>query len=159
MERDFSVITVEDWLRGPLQLVDSDAARANKRVLDAHLQAEWSNDLDATMRTMHRDEPWQIVYGLGIEVRGYEQVREYYAARFNIWSGPGMEYFTRATIADTCAYLECSKLMWLPDNATEGKELDVPTVLVVDFRDGLLLGETVYLDSAHIRQQLSGSAG
>jgi hypothetical protein len=157
MTRDFSTITVEDWLRGPLHVVDSDAARANKQVLDAHLQGEWCSDLDATMATMHRDGPWQIVHALGLEVRGFEEVREYYAERFTVHTGPGMEYFTRVTVADTCAYMECSELTWIPQTATGGRQLSVPTVLVVDFRDGLLLGETVYMDGALLRGQLEGA--
>lgn len=158
MERDYSTITVEDWLRGPLHVADSDAARANKQVLDAHLQAEWSSDLDATMETMHPDEPWQIVYGLGLEVRGFDAVRDYYATRFTTHTGPGIAYFTRVTIADTCGYVECMELTWIPgDNPTGGKQIHVPTVLVVDFRDGLVLGETVYLDGATLTQQIAGA--
>jgi hypothetical protein len=154
--RDFSTITIEDWLRGPLHVAGTEAAHANKRMLDAHLQAEWTSDLDGTMATMHRDEPWQIVHGLGVEVRGFDAVTEYYATRFTTWTGPGMEYFTRVTIADTCAYMECSELTWIPDTPTGGRHLSVPTVLVVDFRDGLVLGETVYMDSALLRGQLGG---
>jgi hypothetical protein len=150
MTIDFSVIEVQDWLRGPLYVFGSHTARANKRVLDAHLQAEWTSDLDATMRTIHPDEPWQIVHGLGVEVRGFDAVRAFYAARFERCTGPGMEYFTRVAITDTCAYLEC-----VACRDARGNRLDVPAVLVVDFRDGLLLGETVYLDSALARERIS----
>jgi hypothetical protein len=157
MAPNFSTIRVEDWLQGPLHVFDSQAARANKRVLDAHLQAEWTSDIDATMRTIHPDNPWQIVHGLGVEVRGFEEVRAFYAARFEQWTGPGMEHFSRVTIGDTCGYLECVAGR-VPGQAAPADGLDVPAILVVDFRDQLLLGETVYLDSALAREQLSQQA-
>ena len=162
MSTNFATIEVQDWLQGPLHVADTDVAHANKQGLDAHLQAEWSGDLDATMRTVHPDEPWQIVHGLGFEIRGYEAVREYYAARFESWPGPGMEYFTRVTVTDTCAYLECQLAIEAGEEfaglPAHGAKLDVPAVIIVDFRDSLVLGETAYLDSALAREQLSGSS-
>lgn len=159
----YATIRVEDWLRGPLQVADSGAARANKDALEAHLRAEWSSDLDATMATIHPDDPWQIMHGLGVEVRGFEPVRGYYAGRFETWPGPGMESFSRVTIAETSAYLEC-QLTPEPDGAFGGRataagaKLDVPAVIIVDFRDGLVLGETLFLDSTLAREQL-GAGG
>ena len=161
MAQNFGDVQVQDWLRGPFEIMDTDTARSNKQALDAHLQAEWSSDLDATMATIHPDEPWQIVHGLGVHVRGFQAVREYYAARFENWPGPGMEHFDRVTITDTCAYLECQLGIELAGgfagHAATDARLDVPAIIVVDFRDGLVLGETNYLDSALAREQLSGS--
>lgn len=162
MSHDFASIQVEDWLHGPLRVSDSEEARANKRALDRHLQAEWSSDLEATMATIHPREPWQVIHGLGVDVRGFEAVRDYYARRFDNWPGPGMEHFDRVTVTEACAYLEC-RLSLEPQGefagrAAEGRKLDVPAVIVIDFEEGLVVGETVYLDSALARVQLGEQA-
>lgn len=158
----YTDVRLEDWTKGPFQVADTDAAWANKAGLEAHFEAEWSGDLDTTMQTIHPEEPWQIVHGLGVEVRGFEAVRDYYARRFTSWPGPAMDHFTRVTVGDTCIYcegvLELEPQGDFAGRSAAGSKISVPACIVVDFRDGLVLGETVYLDSATAKQQL-GPAG
>lgn len=161
MLRDFTAIEVEDWLEGPLRVAPSEQAQANKRGLDAHLRAEWSSNLDATMATIHPEDPWQTVHGLGVNVRGFEAVKEYYAQRFVNWPGPGMEHFDRVTVSEDAGFLECQLSLEpvgdFAGRSASGARLNVPALIVIDFKDALVLGETCYLDSALAREQLGES--
>ncbi len=153
-------VRLEDWVRGPLFIADTDLARANKAMMERHFLTEWNGDIEATMQTIHPDEPWQRIPALGVDIRGYEAVRDYYLARFATWPGPAMKFFDRATVADTCIYVE-GKLAIEPKGQiggvrTEARILTAPCVIVVDFRDGLILGETVYVDGKALMDGASG---
>lgn len=107
------------------------------------------------MATIHPDDPWQRIPGLGVEVVGFGAVRDYYLARFGSWPGPAMRHFDRTTVTDTCVIVE-GTLHIAPKGAFAGREaagkvIVAPAVIVVDCRDGLILGETVYADGAALR--------
>src|SRR5690606_13423171 len=115
-----------------------------------HFLTEWNGDIEATMATIHPDRPWQRIPALGVDVNGFDAVREYYLRRFETWPGPAMKHFDRVTVADTCLIVE-GTLSVEPRGAfgairTDAKHLTAPCVIVVDFKDGLILGETVYVD-------------
>jgi predicted ester cyclase len=156
---DYTDVRLEHWVRGPLFVADTDTARANQAVLERHLSVEWQSDIEATMATIHPDDPWQRIPGLGVEVVGLEGVREYYLNRFASWPGPGMKHFDRVAIVDHAAYIE-GTLDFQPSGDFGGIEaagvtIQTPTVIVVDFRDGLILGETLHLDSAKALGQVA----
>lgn len=134
-------VRLERWCRGPLFLAPTAAAAANKAALEAHFLAEWNDDIDGTMATIHPDNPWQRIPALGVEVVGLDAVRAYYLARFQSWPGPVMETFDRVSITDTAIFVE-GVLKAQPGRAIG--TLAGPCVVVIDFRDGLVLGETVY---------------
>lgn len=153
-------VRLENWVRGPLFIADTDAARANKAVMERHFLTEWSGDIEATMATIHPDQPWQRIPALGIDINGYDAVRDYYLRRFANWPGPAMEFFDRATIADTCLYVE-GTLTIEPKGEFGSVKIDAqvlraPSVIVVDFKDGRILGETVYVDGATLMGQRAG---
>jgi len=146
---------LESWTKGPLSIADSAAARGNKAMLERHFAAEWGGDIDATMATIHPDNPWQRIPAIGVEVIGFDAVRDYYLARFGSWPGPAMSHFDRTTVTDTCIIVE-GTLRITPKGSFAGRQaggrlLVAPTVIVVDCRDGLILGETVYADGAALR--------
>jgi len=150
-------VRLEAWSRGPLFVAPTELARANKSAMERHFLAEWNGDIEATMATMHPDQPWQRIPALGVNVNGTEAVREYYLSRFNIWPGPAMEYFDRVSIVDTCLYVE-GVLRVTPKGefggvSTNATLLSAPAIIVVDFRDGLVAGETVYVDAASLNGQ------
>lgn len=153
---------LEELTVGPLFVADNDLARRNKAVLEAHFKAEWGTDIEATMRTMHPDRPWQRILGLGIDVQGFDEVRDYYLRRFETWPDPVMEHFDRVTVTDTVAYVEGTLKLTLQGDfqglQAEGGTIESLTVIVIDFRDGLLLGETVHLDSAKAAGRVGGRA-
>jgi len=155
-------VRLEDWVKGPFQLCDTEASRRCKLAIERHFEAEWNSDIEATMETIHPDEPWQFIPGLGVEVRGFDNVRAYYESRFDSWPGPAMDHFDRLSITDTCAYFE-GELAIQPSgsfggHAVGGKPIRVPAVIIVDTRDGKVLGETVHLDSAAVLSQIGDGA-
>ncbi len=134
-------VLLERWCRGSMSVADSPAARANKAALEAHFLAEWNDDIDATMATIHPDNPWQRIPALGVEVIGTQAVRAYYLARFSSWPGPVMDHFDRVTVTEHAIIIEGAL------KPQPGRQIDAlagPCVVVIDFRDGLVLGETVY---------------
>ncbi len=148
-------VHIEDLCNGPIFVGDTAAARANKAALERHFALEWACDIEGTMSTMHPDGPWQRIPALGVDVNGFEAVRDYYLKRFGSWPGRALAGFSRVTVADTCIYTE-GMLDIRPTGAfggvdMAGRTLRTPVVIVVDFRDGLVLGETVYMDASAIR--------
>jgi hypothetical protein len=149
-------VRLEDWTRGRLFVFDDPAARANKAMLERHFVAEWNNDIEATMRTIHRQAPWQRIPSLGTDVNGFEAVREFYLQRFKSWPGPAMKSFDRATVGPASIYVE-GRMEIRPKGQFGGVEaagvlISSPTVVVIDFLDGLILGETVYVDAGALRR-------
>ena len=160
MSSAYSDVRLEDWVKGPFQVFDSDVARASVAAVEAHFEAEWNSDIEATMATIHPDDPWQRIPGLGVEVVGFDAVRAYYENRFESWPGPAMDHYSRVVACDTCVYFE-GMLEIKPSGSFGGREvggkpIDVPAVIIVDCRDGLVLGETVHLDSAAVLNQIGG---
>lgn len=150
---------LETWTKGPLFIADAAAARANKAMLEQHFAAEWGADIAATMATIHPENPWQRIPSLGVDVIGVEAVRDYYLARFRSWPGPAMTHFDRTTITETCIIVE-GTLRVTPKGVFAGREaagrmIVAPTVIVIDCRDGLILGETVHADGAALRGEAS----
>jgi hypothetical protein len=156
-------VRLEKWVRGPLIIAGTQTAHANKAMMERHFLTEWNSDIEATMATIHPEGPWQRIPALGVDVNGFDAVRDYYLRRFETWPGPAMKFFHRATIADTCLYVE-GTLTIEPKGEfgsmkTDMQVLTAPTVIVVDFKDGLILGETVYVDGAALMGQMRDRTG
>jgi ketosteroid isomerase-like protein len=146
---------LETWTKGALFIAEGVTPLANKAMLEQHFAAEWGGDIEGTMATIHPDNPWQRIPALGLDLRGVVAVRDYYLARFGSWPGPAMPHFDRTTVTDTCIIVE-GTLRITPKGAFAGRSpagrvIAAPAVIVVDFRDGLIVGETVYADSAALR--------
>lgn len=154
-------VRMERWVRGPMFVADTAAARANKAMMELHFLTEWNGDIEATMKTIHPEAPWQRIPALGVDVNGYEAVRAYYLRRFDTWPGPAMTAFDRVTVVDTCLYVE-GTLAVEPKGEfgtvkTVTGVISAPCVIVVDFKDGLVLGETVHVDGAALTKQMAGT--
>ena len=134
-------VKLRSWCKGPFQMAGGALALSNIAALEAHFLAEWNDDIDATMATMDPHEPFQRVPALGVDIRGVVAVRDFYLARFASWPGPVMEAFDRVTVGDTAILVEG---VLRPQPGAEIGRLVGPCVVVVDFRDGLILGETVH---------------
>lgn len=138
-------------------------AERNWERLKEHTVAEWSSDLDATMATMTRNDPFQIMYATGLEVRGFEEVREFYRQRMETFQGQGF-FAQRWVISDKVivgnGYFSGApkgKFFGVP---ASGKPLLLPMSLWIYFEDTLLKGEASYLDGFELRRQLrEGTSG
>lgn len=145
-----------------LVLAGGAAAERNWERLKEHTVAEWSGDLDATMATMTRNEPFQIMYATGLDVRGFEPVREFYRRRMQTFTGQG--FFARRWVLSEKAIVGNGHFSGAPTGeffgvAATGKTLRLPMSLWIYFEDGLVKGEESFLDGAELRRQLREGAG
>ncbi|HEV2574764.1 MAG TPA: ester cyclase [Beijerinckiaceae bacterium] len=133
------------------------AARHNWQMMLAHTSAEWSGDLDATMETMTRNDPFQIMYATGLEVRGYEAMREFYRVRLTTFQGQG--FFPHRWVVSDDLMVGNGYFYGTPTGTffgmpTSGKTLCLPMTVWIYFEDGLIKGEVAYLDGHELRQQM-----
>lgn len=133
------------------------AAEHNWRMLLTHTSAEWSGDVDATMATMTRNDPFQIMYGTGLNVRGWEAVREFYRGRLQTFQGQAFE--VRRWIVSDSVIVGNGYFAGTPKGIffgieTTGKRLCLPMTVWVHFEDGLIKGEAAYLDGHELRHQI-----
>ena len=132
-------------------------AQRNWERLVEHTVAEWSGDIDATMATITRDDPFQIMYATGLHVRGWEAVREFYLGRFKTFSGQGF-FAQRWVVSDEVIvgngyFSGAPKGNFFGVEAT-GKRLLLPMTIWIYFQDTLVKGESSYLDGAELARQL-----
>lgn len=138
-------------------ILDTDRARANWERFCEHAVAEWSGDMDATMATMSRDDPFQLFHATGVEVWGYEAVRAFYEERLQTFSGQGF-HAKRWVVTDDAAvgrgwFKGAPKGMFF-GTMTYGKPLFFPMTLWIYFKDGLILGEAAFSDGAELQRQI-----
>lgn len=147
---------VEDYTTGRVFVADTDLSRANKAVFEKHLVSEWKSDIENTMVTIHRDNPYQKIPALGVDVHGHDGVREFYLGRFASWPGPAMKSFDRVTITDHNIYVEGKFDVEtsgddLKGLKVAGRTVTTPCMIVLECRDRLLVGEIVYMDSGDFK--------
>lgn len=124
-------------------------------VVQRHIDAENSADLDAMIASFHR--PRYEVFPMGAVFEGEQPVRDLIAG---LVAGFPDFYFTPTTIhhADHAVIVEARmtgthKAEWagLPP---KGNKLDIPLVCIFDFEDDHLINEKVYFDFAAVQRQL-----
>ena len=143
--------------QGHLHVVGGPVAEENRRAMERHFEAEWHDDLDAVMKTLVPDDCYQRVPSLGLEVRGPEAVRAFYARRIETW--PGQAFSQEDVLigphvsrtAGTWTVKPIDEFLGLPAN---GHRVHVPGYISIEFRDGLIVGETLYFDSTDMAKQL-----
>ena len=136
-------------------------AEANWARLEEHTVAEWSGDLDATMATMTRNEPFQIMYATGLDVRGFDEVREFYRRRMETFQGQG--FFAKRWVISDEAIVGNGYFSGAPEGEffgepAHGRKLLLPMSLWIYFEDTLLKGEASYLDGHELRRQIREGA-
>lgn len=133
------------------------AAERNWERLKEHTVAEWSGDLDATMETMSRNEPFQIMYATGLDVRGFDEVRAFYKRRMETFSGQGF-FAHRWVISDQIivgnGYFSGSPVGEFFGMPASGKQLLIPITVWIYFEDTLVKGEASYLDGLELQRQI-----
>jgi predicted ester cyclase len=132
-------------------------AERNWNMLLAHTSAEWSGDLEGTMATMSRNDPFQIMHATSLDVRGFEQVREFYRERLTTFQGQG--FFPHRWVVSDQIIVGTGYFSATPSGvffgiASHGKTLCVPMTVWIYFEDGLIKGEAAYLDGDELRRQI-----
>ena len=123
----------------------------------AHTSAEWSGDLDATMDTVSRNDPFQIMHATGLHVRGWEQVREFYRERLRTFQGQGFiphRWVVSDEIIVGNGYFSGAPKGVFFGTPSTGQTLCIPLTVWIYFENGLVKGEAAYLDGAELRRQL-----
>ena len=109
------------------------------------------------MATMTRDDPFQIMHATGLDIRGWENVREFYRKRMQTFSGQG--FFPHRWIASDLAIVGSGYFSGRPDGVffgvqTSGKSLCLPMTVWIYFEDSLVKGEAAYLDGLELQRQI-----
>lgn len=132
-------------------------AERNWQRLEEHTVAEWSGDLAGTMATMSRNDPFQIMYATGLDVRGWDAVRDFYAQRLKTFQGQG--FFARRWVVSDKAIVGSGYFSGTPTGTffgvpTTGKKLCLPMTVWIYFEDTLVKGEVAYLDGLELQRQI-----
>jgi steroid delta-isomerase-like uncharacterized protein len=137
--------------------VSSEATRSAIEVVKAHMEAEDRQDLDATLATF-TDDCYYSVPGLGVELRGKQEIRRWYEELFaaipdfrnseeRYWEAEGQIFFS--------AYMEGTHRGTWHGWAPTGRSFKSPMFVRIPIAaDGLMEAEIVYNDSADVFTQL-----
>jgi predicted ester cyclase len=125
-------------------------------VLSEHARLEHAFDYSATMRTMTQD-CYQEHTSIGLRREGQRACFEYYEGLFGAFPDFGAEqhglaHATNYVVIWGTVHGTMTK-DWLGLTAT-GKSFELPLVVIVEFRDGLLVGEIIRYDAMEFCQQL-----
>jgi predicted ester cyclase len=141
------------------QVIKAGGALADRnwaRLVD-HTVAEWSGDLDGTMATMSRNDPFQIMYATGLHVVGFDEVREFYRNRMLTFQGQG--FFAHRWVVSDEVIVGNGYFEGVPNGVffgtpTTGKKLCLPMSIWIYFEDTMLKGEAAYLDGRELQRQI-----
>jgi len=141
------------------QVIKAGGALADRnwaRLVD-HTVAEWSGDLDGTMATMSRNDPFQIMYATGLHVVGFDEVREFYRNRMLTFQGQG--FFAHRWVVSDEVIVGNGYFEGVPNGVffgtpTTGKKLCLPMSIWIYFEDTMLKGEAAYLDGRDLQRQI-----
>jgi steroid delta-isomerase-like uncharacterized protein len=137
--------------------VASDVTKSTLEVVKEHMAAEDRQDLDATLATFTED-CYYSVPGLGIELRGKDQIRRWYEDLFaaipdfrnseeQYWEADGQVFFG--------AYMEGTHMGTWHGWPPTGRRFRSPMLVRIPIApDGLMEAEIVFNDSADIFMQL-----
>jgi steroid delta-isomerase-like uncharacterized protein len=132
----------------------------NKKELEAavtrYAAAKQSHDLDATVDMCAEDCTYQSI-GFGPVVRGKDELREFFGSLFEAIPDYSGDF-------EGTAYSEDSAVVWgrwggtiasdfLGLGTVKGNTLDIPVAFHCTFRDGLLVKEVGYFDTALFCEQ------
>jgi len=142
---------------------DPAVTQRNWDIFLEHARAEQACDLDATMATVHRDAPFQIYRAGGLDIWGWDNVRDFYRERFTVFQGRAafpQRFVMTETYAVTHAWYKGAPNGNFFGHQTWGKPLFFPLTIWIYFKDGLLLGESGTWDGATVeRQAREGATG
>jgi predicted ester cyclase len=132
-------------------------AERNWQRLVEHTVAEWSGDIDATMATITPDDPFQIMHATGLQVRGWQAVRDFYLGRLETFSGQG--FFAQRWVVSDQVIVGNGHFSGAPSGnffgvTATGKRLLLPMTIWIYFQDTLVKGEAAYLDGGELARQL-----
>ena len=146
--------------RGPLQgslRVSEGRAAAAIEVIERHMAAEDRQDVEATVATFTEDCYYRVP-GLGIELRGREQIADWYRELFAAvpdFRNADERYYPAGDMVFFEALMEGTHTGDWVGWAPTGRTFSVPMLVRIPIAaDGLLEAEIVYFDAAALFMQL-----
>jgi carboxymethylenebutenolidase len=131
---------------------------------DKHMEAEFaSHSVEQTLETMVEDEPYVNHVPVLTGGVGLDEVRKFYSERFIPQQPPDTEIvpLSRTVGNDRVVdelisrFTHTIKMDWLlPGIPPTGRRVEIPLVVVVQFRDGKIASEHIYWDQASVLVQV-----
>jgi steroid delta-isomerase-like uncharacterized protein len=136
--------------------VMSQLSPQNAKILIDHVNAESAFDMDATLATLTSECVFEDV-PTGESYRGHEGVRAYYQEWWDAFGNTPVGS-KRYTPNENCLIVETHFVGTHRGTyrgiAATGRAINLPVVIVVSFKDGLMSGERFYYDSATLLRQI-----
>jgi hypothetical protein len=140
-------------------MIDEAALSANKECVRRHLMFENAQNLEGTLSTLHpecvfEDLPLNKVY------RGIEGARQYYT---ELWAAFDVTIESRTRHWTTDGNLIAETTLVGPQradflgNPPQNKDIRLPLVVIVSFRDHLMIGERFYYDLTLLLRQIGAT--
>jgi predicted ester cyclase len=143
--------------RAKQSIWNSEKARLNWDTFCKHAVAEWNVDIEGTMATVSKDQPFQIFYGTGYEVHGFDDVRAFYEERMRTFRGQGFyadDFLVNDDVMVARGWFKGSPKGFFFGAQASGKPMLFRLTLWVDFDDhGLVKGESAYFDGKEFARQ------
>lgn len=137
--------------------VSRSSAKSAIEVVKAHMAAEDRQDVEATVATFTED-CYYSVPGLGIELRGKNEIRRWYEETFAAvpdFKNTAERYYESDGNVFFEANIEGTHLGTWAGWAPTGRRFSVPILVRIPIAsDGLLEAEVVYFDNASLFMQL-----
>src|ERR687886_2788457 len=140
------------------------AQQAMSDLWDEHMRSEFeSQSVQDTLETMVEDEPYVNHVPVLTGGVGLEEVRKFYSERFIPQQPPDAEIIpvSRTVGNDRVVdelidrFTHTIEMDWLlPGIPPTGKRVEIPIVVVVQFREGKIVSEHIYWDQASVLVQV-----
>jgi steroid delta-isomerase-like uncharacterized protein len=136
------------------------SAQTYKQLLQTHMRAENAHQMEETLGTLTPDCLFEDM-ALGQNFRGHAGARVYYQTwwdAFSTTAHPEHVYYTdRASAVAELRFRGTHTGSFLGIEPT-GRAVDLPTSIIVSFRNGLIAGERMYWDVSTLLRQLGVSS-
>jgi steroid delta-isomerase-like uncharacterized protein len=132
----------------------------NSTILQRHVAAECSFDMSATLATLTLDCVFEDM-AVGIKYHGHEGARRYYQEWWSAFGNTPSSDNQFHVVSDHHLIVEtrflgkhCGQYQ---DLAASNRRIDLPVVIFVSFRDGLMSSERFYYDRATLIAQINAT--
>lgn len=137
-----------------------DTLSINQDCVRRHLAAENAQDMEGTLATLHRDCLFEDL-PLNKTFRGIDGARSYYQ---ELWKAFDVTVKSRQRHWSTEGNLIAETTFVGPHRdeflgiPASGRSIELPLVVIVTFRDGLMLGERFYYDLSLLFRQIGAQS-
>ncbi len=133
----------------------------NKQLVDIHVEAENKHLLAETINTLHSECVFEDI-PLGQIYQGREEAAEYYQTWWNAFGiivkpNRGIQWTIDGNMVAESRYVGTHTGEFFGLKAT-GRSIDLPFVVIIGFKEGLMLGERFYYNLPYLLDQLGVSS-